>query len=302
VVTSWPTTFDLIHGGVEKLAKDIETASKGDIKINVFPAGTKVGALQIFDAVGSGNYEMGYTASYYYLGKDIAHAFFTGMPFGLSPEQHAKWLEAEGQTLWNELNAKDNLIAFAAGNTGPQAGGWFRDVLTSSEDLKGLKMRIPGFGGKVMAMAGVEPQVYPGNEIYQALENRELDATEWIGPYDDEQMQFYKIANNYYFPGWHEPSAAIGLYINLDVYKGMPCHLQEIVKTSSQEVNTWMLEEYKSKNAGALERLKAEGVQIRDFPADILTTLKTHADTVEAEAKTNSEFYKRIWQSWNRYR
>ena len=304
MVTSWPTSLDTIFGGATNTAKFLSDITDGDVEVEVFPAGAQVGGLEVYDAVSSGAFEMGHTASYYYVGKDPAQAFFTALPFGLNAQQQNAWLESGGgQALWNELNARDNLIAFAAGNTGVQMGGWFNKEINSVDDLQGLTMRIPGLGGQVMSRAGANVQVIAGGEIYLALERGAIDATEWVGPYDDEILGFNKIAQFYYAPGWHEPGPTLGTYVNLDTYNGLPEDVQNAIQTASKAANLQMLADYDAKNGAALQRIMdAGGVELRTFPNEVLSALEGFANELYEESAASSEMFAKIWPEWTAFR
>ena len=304
MVTSWPTALDTIYGGATNTAALIEELTGGDVTIEVFPAGAQVGGLEVYDAVSSGAFEMGHTASYYYVGKDPAHAFFACLPFGFNAQQQNAWLATGGgQELWNELNAPDNLIAFPAGNTGVQMGGWFNTEINTPEDLQGLTMRIPGLGGQVMDRAGVNVQNIPGGEIFLALERGAIDATEWVGPYDDEILGFNTIAQYYYAPGWHEPGPTLGTYVNLDVYNSLPEDIQRAIQTASQAANLQMLADYDAKNGAALARiLEAGNVELRTFPDEVLNALEGFANELYEESAASSAQFGAIWPQWTAFR
>ncbi len=304
MVTSWPTALDTIYGGALNTAKFLNEITQGDVEVEVFPAGAQVGGLEVYDAVSSGAFEMGHTASYYYIGKDSAHAFFTAMPFGLNAQQHNAWvLSGGGQGLWNELGAPDNLIAFPAGNTGTQMGGWFNKEINSAADLQGLKMCIPGLGGQVMSRAGANVQVLAGGEIFQALETGLIDATEWVGPYDDQILGFNRVASFYYAPGWHEPGPSLGTYINLDVYNSLPEDIQNAIQTTSSAANIQMLADYDARNGGALAEIMAGGnVELRTFPTEYLNTLEGFANEIFAESAASSAMFTKIWEQWTAFR
>ena len=304
MVTSWPTSLDTIYGGATNTAAFLEEITGGDVTVEVFPAGAQVGGLEVYDAVSSGAFEMGHTASYYYVGKDPAHAFFTALPFGLNAQQQNAWLESGGgQEAWNELNAPDNLIAFAAGNTGVQMGGWFNKEINSVDDLQGLTMRIPGLGGQVMSRAGANVQVLPGGEIYLALERGAIDATEWVGPYDDEILGFNNVAQYYYAPGWHEPGPTLGTYINLDVYNSLPEDIQQAIQTASKAANLQMLADYDARNGAALSRILEGGnVELRTFPTEVLSALEGFANELYEESAAQSQQFASIWPGWTEFR
>ncbi|MEZ4605527.1 MAG: TRAP transporter substrate-binding protein DctP [Deinococcales bacterium] len=303
MVTSWPTSLDTIHGGATNFAKYVSEMTGGDIEIEVYPAGAQVGGLEVFDAVSNGAFTFGHTASYYYVGKDPAHAFFTAIPFGLNVNQQDSWVHSGGgQELWDELNADFNLRAYLAGNTGVQMGGWFNKEINSAADLQGLKMRIPGLGGQVRAKAGVNVQVLPGGEIYLALERGVIDATEWVGPYDDEILGFNKVAKYYYTPGWHEPGAALGVYMNLDEWSSWPEDIQNIMRAAAAKANQQMMSDYDAKNGAAFARLQAAGVEVRLFPREVLDALNSHMQEIHQDAIAASPMYAKIYEPWVKFR
>ncbi len=303
MVTSWPTGLDTIYGGPQNFAKYLNEITAGDVEVEVHPAGAQVGGLEVYDAVSSGAFAMGHTASYYYVGKNPAQAFFTTIPFGLNVGQQDAWIHSGGgQALWNELNEPDDLIAFLAGNTGAQMGGWFRKEINAVEDLQGLKMRIPGLGGKVMGRAGVNVQVLPGGEIFLALERKTIDATEWVGPYDDEQLGFHTAADYYYAPGWHEPSAALGVYINLSEYNALSGDLQAAIQTAAARANQQMIADYDAKNSEAFKRLVEAGVQMRTFPNEVLVALEGFMDEIHQEEIDANPTYAKIYEEWVSFR
>ncbi|UCH24313.1 MAG: TRAP transporter substrate-binding protein DctP [Trueperaceae bacterium] len=304
MVTSWPTALDTIFGGATNTAKFLAEITQGDVEVEVFPAGAQVGGLEVYDAVSSGAFEMGHTASYYYVGKDFAHGFFTSIPFGLNAQQHNAWvLSGNGQALWDELNERDNLIAFPAGNTGVQMGGWFNKEINSAADLQGLKMRIPGIGGQVMSRAGANVQVLAGGEIFQALERGVIDATEWVGPYDDEILGFNTVAKFYYAPGWHEPGPCLGTYVNLDTYNSLPEDVQDAIRTASHAANVQMLADYDARNNDALQRILAGGnVELRTFPTEYLETLEGFTDEILEEQAASNQLFAKILDDWRPFR
>jgi TRAP-type mannitol/chloroaromatic compound transport system substrate-binding protein len=303
MVTSWPTSLDTIYGGAVNTARFLNDITGGDIEVNVYPAGAQVGGLEVYDAVSSGAFQMGHTASYYYIGKNPAHGFFTAVPFGFNAQQINAWFyQGNGLDLWNELNAQDNLIAFPAGNTGVQMGGWFRREINSPADLQGLTMRIPGLGGQVMSRVGVNVQNLPGGEIFLALETGVLDATEWVGPYDDEILGLNRAATYYYFPGWHEPGPTLGTYMNLDEYNALPEDLQNAVQVASARANLQMLADYDAKNGPALERLVAAGAQLRAFPNEVLSTLEQAMNEIHEQNASGNEFYVRVLEDFRAFR
>ncbi len=303
MVTSWPTSLDTLFGTAEYIARSLEAATDGDLQIEVFAAGEQVGGLEVYDTVASGAFAMGHTASYYYIGKDPAHAFFTTMPFGLTGVQQNAWLEAAGgQELWNELNARNNLVSFLAGNTGGQTGGWFNTEINSPEDLKGLKMRFPGVGGQIMSRAGVNIQNLPGGQVYFALERGVIDAADWVSPYDDEILQLHQAAKYYYMPSWAEPGPTLGLYVNQDILKGLPKDIRETIPIVARAANERMFSQYVAKNGPALKRLIEQGAEIRTFPAEVLDVLSKYNDEIQEEHAEADEFYAKVYDQWRGFR
>ncbi|MDQ3396456.1 MAG: TRAP transporter substrate-binding protein DctP [Deinococcota bacterium] len=303
MVTSWPTSLENLHGGATNIARLVSAMTGGDVSIEVFPAGAQVGALEVYDAVSSGAFAMGHTASYYYIGQRQAHGFFTAMPFGMNAQQHNAWMYAgNGQNYWNEINAPDNLIAFTAGNTGTQMGGWFRREINTIADLRGLTVRIPALGGQVMARAGVDVQLIPGGETYLALETGRIDAVEWVGPFDDQILGFQNAAPYYYSPGWQEPGAALGLYINLDVYNSLDADIQEVIQAACQAANTQMLAAYDTRNSTALEELVAGGTELRTFSDEILSEFKRSSDAINEESIAADPFFAEVFEDWSAFR
>ncbi|MDZ7703408.1 MAG: TRAP transporter substrate-binding protein DctP [Trueperaceae bacterium] len=303
MVTSWPTSLDTIYGGATNTALYLNEITDGDVEVETFPAGAQVGGLEVYDAVSSGAFEMGHTASYYYVGKNPAHGFFTSVPFGLNAQQMDAWMTSGGgQALFNEINEPDNMIAFPAGNTGVQMGGWFNKEINTPDDLNGLTMRIPGLGGQVMSRAGANVQVIPGGEIFLALERGVIDATEWVGPYDDEILGLNQAAQYYYAPGWHEPGPTLSTYINLDVFNDLPADIQAAVETASARANQKMLADYDAKNGPAYARLLEAGAEPRIFPTEVLATLEGYMDEIHAENAAADDFYARVYESFLQFR
>ncbi len=298
MVTSWPRSLDILFGGAQSIADRVKAATNGDITIQVYEAGAQVGALEVFDAVSSGAFEMGHTASYYYVGKDPAHAFFTTVPFGLTPKQINSWIESGGgQALWDELSGNSNLKPLLAGNTGQQMAGWFNKEINTPADLQGLSFRTAGLGAKVYSSAGVNVQTLGGGEIFLALQRGVLDAAEWVGPHDDEILGLNKAAKYYYSPGWQEPGAAFCLYVNLDTWKGMPSDVQSIVADATQATNIQMLSDYTDKDPAAFKRLVAGGTQPKVFPEPVLKVLYENWVKVNDGLRGSNAMYKKISDS-----
>src|SRR5258708_4452141 len=271
LTSSYPKSLDTIYGASEAFAKAVAEASDNKFQIQVFAAGEIVPGLQAADAVQSGTVEMCHTASYYYFGKDPTFAFGTAVPFGLNSRMQTAWMYfGGGMELMNDLYKKFNIYGIPAGNTGAQMGGWFRKEIKELSDLNGLKMRIGGFAGRVISKLGVVPQQIAGGDIYPALEKGTLDACEWVGPYDDEKLGFYKVAQYYYYPGWWEGGPMLHNFINLDKWNTLPPAYKSLVQTASSMANEWMRAKYDAANPAALKRLGAGGAQLPPFPRPLL--------------------------------
>ncbi len=295
LVTTWPPNFPIFQTGVKQFAKDVRRMSRGAMTINVFAGGELIPALQTFDAVSQGTIEMGHGAAYYWAGKIPAAQFFTAVPFGLNAQGMNAWFYGGGgHELWQALYAPHGLMPFPMGNTGVQMGGWFRKRIDSLADLKGLKMRIPGLGGKVIAKAGVNPVLLSGGEIYTALERGTIDATEWVGPYHDLRLGLYRAAKYYYYPGWHEPGPALELTVNRKVWDDLPKELQLIISTAAMAANLRMLSEFEARNLEALEELTGKHkVDLRAFPDEVLQALRRFTtETLQEEADKDAQFAK----------
>ena len=304
LVTTWPPNFPIFQEGVEKFAKDIEQMSDRRLRISVFAGGELVPALQTFDAVSQGTVQMGHGAAYYWAGKVPAAQFFTAVPFGMNAQGMNAWLyNGAGLKLWRDVYKPFNLVPFPMGNTGVQMGGWFRKKINSIDDLKGLKMRIPGLGGKVMAKAGVNPVLLAGGEIYTALERGTIDATEWVGPYHDQRLGLYRAAKHYYYPGWHEPGPVLELTCNLKAWNELPKEYQLMIETAAAAANASMLAEFEAKNLLALQELKQKyKVEVQEFPAEVITHLrKLTEETLEEEAAKDQTF-RQVYQAYKAFR
>ncbi len=303
MVTTWPPGFPVLGEAAEYFASWVEKMSAGRIKIKVFGGGELVPALEAFDTVTSGTVEMGCGASYYWAGKSPATQFFAAVPFGMNAQQMNAWLlGGGGYELWKEVYAKFNLIPLLGGNTGVQMGGWFNKEIESIDDLNGLKMRIPGLGGKVLEKAGGAEVLVAGGEIYTSLERGVIDAAEWIGPYHDYRMGFHKISKYYYYPGWHEPGAELEFFVNKVIYEDLPDDLQEIVMSASLRCQAWMLAEFDAQNAIHLDKLlNEEGVVLKRFPDEVLNTLRKYtAESIE-EVVGGDDLSLRVYDSYRDY-
>jgi TRAP-type mannitol/chloroaromatic compound transport system substrate-binding protein len=300
LASSFPRSLDTLYGSAEVLAKRVSEMTNGQFEIMVHPGGELVPPLEVMEAVQQGSIQIGHTASYYYIGKNPALAFDCCVPFGLSARQQAAWLNHEGQDLTRELFSDFNIINFPAGNTGTQMGGWFKNQVNGLADLQGLKMRIPGMGGKVMSEMGVAVQTLAGGEIYTALERGAIDATEWVGPYDDEQLGFYKVAKLYYYPGWWEPGPSLSFYVNQGEWAKLSAEYKAIFQAAAREAELTMLARYDIQNPQALSRLIGEGVQVIPFADDILRKAKEISIQLLEENAANDAAYAKVFVSWKK--
>lgn len=300
LVTTWPPNFPGLGTGVLKLVEMIEAASGGRLKIKVYAGGELVPAFEVFDTVSSGTAEMGHGSAYYWKGKTEAAQFFTSIPFGMNAMEMNGWMyQGGGLELYRELYAPFNLVPFPAGNTGVQMGGWFNREINSLADLQGLKMRIPGLGGEVLRRAGGTPVNLAGSDIFTALQTGSIDATEWIGPYNDVAFGLHKAARYYYYPGWQEPGPVLECIVNAGAWEALPEDLRSIVAMACSAINDQMTAEFTARNAQSLQQLRADpDVEIRPFPAEVLAQLKALTAEVIAEltardpaaAKINASF------------
>lgn len=299
LVTSWPKNLPGLGEAPERLSQIVKDMSDGRINIRVYGAGEIVPALEVFDAVSSGVSEIGHSGAYYWKGKSPAAQFFTAIPFGLTAQEINGWLHhGGGLELWRELYDDFGLIPMAGGNTGVQMAGWFNKEINSLEDMKGLKMRIPGLGGEVLKKIGGVPVTLPGGELFTALQTGTIDATEWVGPYNDLAFGLYKAAKYYYYPGWHEPGAMLEFIFNKEKFNALPADLQAILTHACRAVNQDMLDIYTAKNNDALVTLvEQHNVQLRKFPDDVLKELRRVSDEVALGVSETSPLTKRIYDS-----
>jgi TRAP-type mannitol/chloroaromatic compound transport system substrate-binding protein len=301
--SGFPKSLDTIYGAAEVIAKFCNESTDGKFQIQPFAAGEIVGTPQVADAVGNGTIEMGHTCSYYYFGKDPTFAIGTALPFGLNARQMNAWLyHGQGNELLNEFYAKHNLYGMPAGNTGVQMGGWFRKEIKTVQDLQGLKMRIAGLAGMVLAKLGAVPQQIPGGDIYPALERGTIDAAEWVGPYDDEKLGFAKVAPYYYYPGFWEGGPAIHLFINQGKWKELPKAYQSILTAAAGYANADMLAKYDARNPAALRRLLGAGTKLTAFSQEILDAANKAAVEVYDEVSAKNPDFKKIYDSVRAFR
>ncbi len=304
MVTAWPKNFPGLGTGANLLAKMINEMSDGRIKVKVYGAGELVPAFEVFDAVSKGTAQMGHSGAYYWKGKAAATQFFSAVPFGLTAQEMNAWLYyGGGMELWRELYAPFNLIPAAAGNSGVQMAGWFNKEIKSVDDLKGLKMRIPGLGGEVLRRAGGTPLTIAGGELFTALQTGTIDATEWVGPYNDLAFGLHKAAKYYYYPGWHEPGSTMEAMINKPAFEELPKDLQSIVLAACKAVNMDMISNYTARNNQALDTLvNKHGVKLMPLPDDVLKTLKQLSEEVVLELANKDPMSMKIYTSFNQFR
>jgi TRAP-type mannitol/chloroaromatic compound transport system substrate-binding protein len=303
LTSSFPKSLDTIYGAAETMSKFVSEATEGNFVIQVFPAGEIIPGLEAAKAATAGTVEMAHTASYYYWGIDPVYAFGTGIPFGLNARQHNAWFYyGNGNTLMNEFYATQNLYGMICGNTGAQMGGWFRKEINTVADLNGVKMRIGGFAGNILKKLGVVPQSIPGGEIYPALEKGTIDATEWVGPYDDEKLGFYKVAPYYYYPGFWEGGSVLHTLVNLAKWNELPAPDKAILETACRAANADMMANYDFKNPTAIRSLVANGAQLRPFSQEIMDACYKASLEVYAEINAANPTFKKIYDDQLAYK
>jgi TRAP-type mannitol/chloroaromatic compound transport system substrate-binding protein len=302
MTTSWPKSLDTLYGGAEMMCKVVAEATDGKFQIQTFAGGEIVPGLQVVDAVQNGTVECGHTASYYYFGKDPTFGMGTSIAFGPNQRLNQGWFTlGGGKEVLNEFYKKYNCTALLAGNTGCQMGGWFRKEINSVDDLKGLKMRIGGFPGRVIQKLGAVPQQIAAGDIYPALEKGTIDAAEWVGPYDDEKLGFYKVAPHYYYPGWWEGGSMLFTFVNLDKWNALPKNYQAILEQAGHFANTWMIAKYDEVNPAALRRLLANGVKLHGFSPAIMEACFKAAKELHSEIAAMNESFKKVYDAMTKY-
>lgn len=303
MVTTWPKRFPGVGLAPENFARLVKEMSNGRLVIDVYGANEIVPALGVFGAVSSGSVELGHSAAYYWKGKMLAAPLFTTVPFGMNAQEHNGWMHyGGGLELWRELYEPFNLIPFAAGNTGAQMGGWFNKEINSIEDLKGLKMRLPGLGGEVLNRAGGVAVNIPGGELYTSLQSGVIDATEWVGPYNDLAFGFHEIAKYYYYPGWHEPGPMFELIVNKTIYEQLPKDLQRIIEVAARAINQDTLDDYTTRNQGALvELINVHDVDIKRFPDDVIAKLEEISWQLYDDLSESDPIFAKVYKSYKTY-
>ncbi|HZS68300.1 MAG TPA: TRAP transporter substrate-binding protein DctP [Burkholderiales bacterium] len=303
LAASWPKSLDTLFGGAELVAKRVGEITDGKFQIRAFAAGEIVPALQVLDAVQAGTVELGHTAPYYYFGKDAAFALGTAVCFGMNTrQQNAWWHFGGGEQAMAPLFSEYGCKAILAGNTGCQMGGWYRKEIKSVADLKGMKMRIGGMAGLIVAKLGVVPQLIGGPDIYPALEKGTIDAAEWVGPYDDEKLGFNKIAQYYYTPGYWEGGPMLMTLVNEKKWNELPKHYQAALIAACGETNQWMPAKYDAQNPEAMKRLIASGTKLRRFPQAVMEAAEKASYELYDELKQKSKHWARIYPQWLKYR
>jgi TRAP-type mannitol/chloroaromatic compound transport system substrate-binding protein len=303
MASSFPKSLDTLVGAAELIVRRVAEITDGRFQIRLFSGGEIVPGLQVLDAVQNGTVESGHTAAYYYTGKDPAFAFATGLPFGLNARQQNAWMYyGGGMQAVADLFKDYDCIQFPCGNTGAQMGGWYRKEIKSTADLNGLKMRIGGLGGEVLAKLGVVAQQIAGGEVYQALERGTIDAAEWVGPYDDEKLGFYKVAKYYYYPGFWEGGPQLSTIVNIKKWEALPKAYKSALEVACAESNVHMLARYDSKNPEALRRVVAAGAQLRAFPRPVMEAAQKAAFDLYDDLAAKSKHFRRIYDGWLKFR
>ncbi|HEY2928986.1 TRAP transporter substrate-binding protein [Piscinibacter sp.] len=303
LASSFPKSLDTIFASAEVFAKQVGTMSGGKFQISVHAGGELMPPFGVVDGVQNATVEMAHTAPYYFFGKDPTFALDCAIPFGLNSRQMTAWMyEGNGMKLMREFYAKFNIVNFPMGNTGAQMGGWYRKEIKSLADIKGLKMRIGGFGGAVLARIGGVPQNIPGGEIYQALEKGTIDSAEWVGPYDDLKLGFNKVAPNYYYPGWWEGGPQLSLYVNQKAWDGLSAEYKAMIETAASHAHVDMQAKYDARNPAALKQLVGQGTKLFRFPKDVMEGAFKEALALYSELSGSNPAWKKIYEDFANFR
>jgi len=303
LASSFPKSLDTIFGAAETFAKAVKAMSGGKFEISVHAAGELMPAFGVVDGVQQGSVECAHTAPYYFFGKDETFALGCAVPFGLNSRQMTAWMyEGNGLKLMREFYRNYNIVNFPGGNTGAQMGGWYRKEIKSLKDISGMKMRIGGFGGKVLERIGGVPQNIPGGEIYAALEKGTIDAAEWVGPYDDQKLGFNKVAPFYYYPGWWEGGPQLDVYINQKAFDGLSAENKAIVEAAAAQAHIDMQSKYDARNPGALRQLVGAGTKLRPFPNDVMAAAFKEAMAFYDELSTKNANWKKVYADYAAFR
>ncbi|MBW2476897.1 MAG: TRAP transporter substrate-binding protein [Deltaproteobacteria bacterium] len=303
LATSWPTNYPIFSDSLKRLAASVATMSRGQLTIEIDSANKHKAPFGVLDMVKAGQYDMGHSASYYWKGKDSSTMFFTTMPFGMTaPEQYAWFYHGGGLELMQKVYARHGVYSYPGGNTGVQMGGWFRQEINRLDDLKGLKMRVPGFAGEILAKLGVIVTNIPPGELYTALDRGTIDALEWVGPGLDLAMGFHKIAR-FYYTGWHEPAAELQFLINKETFDSLPLHLQEILRVAMQSaaLDLYARHYHASAENWATIRTDYPDVQVRSFGPEILTALQAANDQLLTARAADNPLFKEVRDSQQAY-
>ena len=303
LASSFPKALDTIFGAADVFSKTVSEATGGKFTISIHAGGELMPAFGVVDGVQQGTVECAHTAPYYFFGKDDTFAIDCAIPFGLNSRQMTAWMyEGNGLKLLREFYKNYNIVNFPMGNTGAQMGGWYRKEIKTLADIKGLKMRIGGFGGKVLSAIGGVPQNIPGGEIYQALEKGTIDATEWVGPYDDEKLGFVKVAKHYYYPGWWEGGPQLSLYVNQKAYDALPADYKAILAAAASHAHVDMQAKYDAKNPAALKRLVASGAKLHQFDKSILIAAHDAAMQLYSDLSAKNPAWKKVYEDYAAFR
>ena len=301
--SSFPRNLDVLFGTPERIAARVAALTEGKFRITVFPAGEIVPGLQVLDAVQAGTIECGHTASYWYIGKEPGFAFFTAIPFGLNTRQLTAWFRhGGGNALADQLFADYNIVGLPAGDTGAQMGGWFRSEIRSVQDIQGLKFRISGLAGQLFQRMGAAPTLVAPADIYPSLERGVLDATEFVGPHDDERLGFFRVAKFYYAPGFFEPAARLHLMMGKRAHDALPPLYKEALSIACAEADSEMVSRYDHLNPIALRKLIAGGAQLRFFPRDMLQRAWRENESLMGDLAGQNARFRTIWDSYRAYR
>ncbi len=300
---SWPKSLDTLYGGAELIGKRVSDLTDGKFQIQVFAAGEIVPGLQVLDAVQNGTVECGHTAPYYYFGKDDAFTFGSELPFGMNSRMKNGWFyHGGGIELFNEFLKTYDCIGFPSGNTHCQMGGWFRKEIKTMEDMKGLKMRLGGFAGKIVQRVGMVPQQIAAGDIYPALEKGTIDGAEWVGPYDDEKLGFAKVAKFYHYPGWWESSSSNMQFINLKKWNELPKLYQNVLQSACAEANGWVASKYDAVNPAALKRLVGAGAVLTPFSPEVMDACYKAANDLYTELNSKNPWFKKLYDHYTAFR
>lgn len=303
MVTTWPPGFPILGTMCQEYADWVSAMTAGSMHIEIYGGGELVPALEVFDAVSNGVVQMGHGASYYWAGKVPAAQFFSSVPFGMNAMQQTAWInEAGGMDLYRELYEPFGILPYVAGNTNAQMGGWFNKEINTIQDIQGLKMRMPGLGGRILSRAGGTPILSPGGEIYTNLERGVIDATEWIGPYHDYIMGFHEIAKYYYAPGWHETGSSLELLFHKASFESLPTYMQHVLATATYRLHQSIAEQMEVMNSLYLQKLKDEGIALRTFPETVLRALKTITRETLEDLAGQDETIRKVYSSYDEYR